>query len=44
MASVRQLPSGRSQLRVHTGRDPLTGTKRWAKKTVEATGKRDAQQ
>ncbi len=43
MASVRQLPSGRWQLRVHTGRDPLTGTKRWATKTVDASGKRDAQ-
>jgi integrase len=43
MASVRQLPSGRWQLRVHTGRDPLTGAKRWATKTVDATGKRDAQ-
>jgi dihydrolipoamide dehydrogenase len=24
------------------GRDPLTGTRRWATKTVEATGKREA--
>ena len=43
MASVRQLPSGRWQLRVHTGRDPLTGAKTWAATTVDATGKRDAQ-
>jgi hypothetical protein len=43
MASVRQLTSGRWQLRVDTGRDPLTGTRRSATKTVEAAGKRDAQ-
>ena len=43
MASVRQLPSGRWQLRVHTGRDPLTGSKTWVSTTVDATGKRDAQ-
>ena len=43
MASVRQLPSGRWQLRVDIGRDPLTGTRRWATKTVEASGKRNAQ-
>jgi len=43
MASVRQLPSGRWQLRVHTGRDPLTRTKQWATRTVDATGRRDAQ-
>jgi integrase len=43
MASVRQLPSGHWQLRVHTGRDPLTGTKQWASRTVDVTGKRDAQ-
>ena len=42
MASVRQLASGRWQLRVDMGRDPLTGTRRWATKTVEATGKREA--
>jgi hypothetical protein len=42
MASIRQLPSGRWQLRVDIGRDPLTSTRRWATKTVDATGKRDA--
>lgn len=41
--SVRQTRSGRWELRIYTGRDTLTGKKRWASKTVEATGKRDAQ-
>lgn len=43
MANVRQLPSGRWQLRVYLGRDPLTGKKLYDAKTVTATGKRDAQ-
>jgi hypothetical protein len=36
-------PSGRWQIRVDIGRDPLTGIRRWATKTIEASGKRSAQ-
>ena len=43
MASVRNLPSGRWQLRVDIGRDPLTSTRRWATRTVEAAGQPAAQ-
>jgi integrase len=41
--SVRERSPGRWQLRVYRGRDPLTGRKRWATKTVAATSEKDAQ-
>jgi integrase len=44
MASVRERSPGRWQLIVYTGRDPLTGEKQYARQTVDATGKRDAQE
>jgi integrase len=40
--SVRQRAPGSWELRVHTGRDPLTGRKRYAHRTVKGT-KREAQ-
>ena len=40
--SVRQRAPGSWELRVHTGRDPLTGHKRYAHRTVKGT-KREAQ-
>jgi hypothetical protein len=36
MASVRWLPSGRWELRVSIGRDPLTGEYRYKSKVVDA--------
>jgi len=41
--SVRETRPGRWELRVYIGKDPLTGKKRSAHQTVDATGKRDAQ-
>lgn len=43
MASVERLPSGRWRLAVYAGKDPLTGKKRYEKRTVDAADKRDAQ-
>jgi integrase len=40
--SVRQRTPGSWELRVHTGRDPLTGRKRYAHRTVKGT-RREAQ-
>ena len=42
MASARRLPSGRWELRVSIGRDPLTGKYRYKSKVVDAGEKRDA--
>jgi len=42
IGSVRQRAPGSWELRVHTGRDPLTGRKRYAHRTVNGT-KREAQ-
>jgi integrase len=42
MASVRRLASGRWELRVSLGRDPLTGRYRYKSKVVDAADKRDA--
>jgi hypothetical protein len=42
MASVRRLASGRWELRVSRGRDPLTGAYRYKSKVVDAADKRDA--
>jgi integrase len=42
MGSVRRLPSGRWELRVSIGRDPLTGKYRYKSKVVDAGDKRDA--
>lgn len=41
--SVRETRPGRWELRVYKGKDPLTGRKRWATRTVAAEGRRDAQ-
>jgi integrase len=43
MASVRQLASGRWELRVSLGRDPLTGKYRYKSKTADAKDKKEAQ-
>jgi integrase len=42
MASVRRLPSGRWELRVSVGRDPLMGKYRYKSKVVDANEKRHA--
>lgn len=42
MASVREIAPNRWELRVYTGKDPLTRKPRQKSKTVAATGKRDA--
>ena len=43
MASVRQLASGRWELRVSVGREPLTGRYRYKSKTADAKDKKEAQ-
>jgi hypothetical protein len=43
MASVRQLASGRWELRVSVGRGPLTGKYRYKSKVADAENKKDAQ-
>lgn len=40
---VRERRPGRWELRVFTGRDPLTGRKKYATKTIDATGIRQAE-
>ena len=42
MASVRRLPSGRWELRVSVGRDPLMGKYRYKSKVADANEKRHA--
>ena len=42
-ASVRQVRPGVWEMRVYTGRDPLTGKKTQASRHVRASGKREAQ-
>ncbi len=42
MASVREKRPGRWELRVYAGKDPLTGKKKWASRTVAADGVKDA--
>jgi hypothetical protein len=43
VATVREIAPGRWELRVYLGKDPLTGKPRQPSRTVDATGKRDAQ-
>lgn len=43
MATVREVSPGRWELRVYLGKDPLTRKPRQPSRTVDATGKRDAQ-
>ena len=42
MASVRRLASGRWELRISLGRDPLSGAYRYKSRVVDAADKRDA--